>query len=153
MHSCFSIGLVSFLTACTLSATPAALPNFSGNWKLDPAKSPSTHGDEITLTIKDEEGKITYERDMRANGGKEIVYKFSCAAGRTDCPFDENGHKAKVSLWYDGAALVILKTEGSKQVDTTERKLELSADGKTLTVNFTNLAGNNKPDTLVFSKQ
>ena len=79
--------------------------------------------------------------------------RFTCPVDGTQCKLDENGHQAKVSLWYDGSALVVLKTDGPKEDETTERKLELSPDGKTLTVHFTNLAGNDKPETLVFTKE
>ena len=58
-----------------------------------------------------------------------------------------------MSLWYDGSALMMLKTNGPKEDETTERRLQLSPDGKTLTVQFTNLAGNSKPETLVFTKE
>jgi len=35
----------------------------------------------------------------------------------------------------------------------TERRFELSPDGKTLTVEFTNYSGSGKPQKLVFNKQ
>ena len=149
-----------FLTALTLSTTPFLIgaigqPNFSGTWKLDPASRRGATGATITLTIKDEAGKINYERSMKEANGKQIVARFVCSPGGGECQFDENGHKAKVSLWYDGPALMILKTSGPKQDATTERKLELSSDGNTLKVQFTNLDLDNssKPETLVFTKQ
>jgi hypothetical protein len=129
-------------------------PNFSGIWKLDPAKSPGVNGT-ITLTIKDEAGKINYQRGVKRTNGKETVARFTCSPGGGDCPFDENGHKAKVSLWYDGSALMIVKTDGPRQDATTERRLDLSADGNTLKVQFTNLDldKSSKPEILVFTKQ
>jgi hypothetical protein len=130
-------------------------PNFSGTWKLDPARSPGVNGATITLNIKDEAGKISYERLMKQTDGKQMEVRFTCSPGGSQCDFDENGHKAKVSLWYDGSALMILKTKGPKQDATTERKLELSPDGNTLKVQFTNLDldKDSKPETLVFTKQ
>jgi hypothetical protein len=152
----------------TRSCSPAALavlaaplliyagdqPNFSGTWKLDPTRSPGVNGT-ITLNIKDEAGKISYQRSIKQTNGKETIARFTCSPGGGECPFDENGHKAKVSLWYDGSALMILKTGGPKQDTTTERKLELSPDGNTLNVQFTNLDldNNSKPETLFFTKQ
>jgi hypothetical protein len=130
-------------------------PNFSGTWKLDPARSPGVNGATITLTIKDEAGKISYERSVKQADGKQEIARFTCSPGGKDCDFDENGHKAKVSLWYNGPALIILKMGGLKEDATTERKLELSGDGSTLKVQFTNLDldKNSKPETLVFVKQ
>ena len=130
-------------------------PNFSGTWKLDSARSPGVNGATITLNIKDEAGKISYERSIKQTNGKQEAVRFTCSPGGKDCDLDENGHKAKVSLWYNGPALIILKTGGPKEDATTERKLELSADGNTLKVQFTNLDldKNSKPETLVFAKQ
>ena len=151
-----------FIGNCSLLLLAAPLliyasdqPNFSGTWKLDPARSPGVNGATITLNIKDEAGKISYERFIKQADGKQEVVRFNCSPGGKDCDFDENGHKAKVSLWYNGPALIILKTGGPKEDATTERKLELSADGSTLKVQFTNLDldKNSKPETLVFVKQ
>jgi hypothetical protein len=144
----------------TLLATPLSIcasnpPDFSGTWKLDAARSPGTNGAAITLIIKNEAGKISYERSMKQTDGKQTVIRFTCAPDGSNCDLDENGHKAKVSLWYDGPALMILKTNGRKQDATTERKLELLPDGNTLKVEFTNLDLDNssKPETFVFTKQ
>ncbi|HEX3683555.1 MAG TPA: hypothetical protein VHU83_13540 [Bryobacteraceae bacterium] len=144
---------VPFFTIAPAVARAAAAPDFSGNWRLDPAKSQEANGAVITLAIENESGKLNYMRTVRERSGRQIVARFTCAADGSQCNFDENGHKAKVSLWYDGSALMILKTDGPKEDETTERKLELSPDGKTLTVHFTNLAGSDKPETLVFTKE
>ena len=60
-----------------------------------------------------------------------------------------------MSFWYGGAKLVILKTDGPKQDATVERTLELSPEGNTLTVKFTNLDldKDGKAKSLVFVKQ
>jgi hypothetical protein len=135
------------------AANEAAPPDFSGNWRLDATKSPEANGATITVAIQNEAGKINYQRTERERSGRELTARFTCAIGGTQCDMDENGHKAKVSLWYDGSALMILKTNGPKEDETTERRLQLSPDGKTLTVQFTNLDGSNKPETLVFTKE
>jgi hypothetical protein len=147
--------MVLALWAAPLLVAAGGQPNFSGTWKLDPTKSPGVEGAMITLVIKDESGKISYERSMKETSGKQVVARFTCSPGGKECDFDENGHKAKVSIWYDGPALMILKTNGPKQDTTTERKLELLPDGNTLKVQFSNLDLDNssKPETLVFTKQ
>jgi hypothetical protein len=146
------------LMMLTVLAVPLLLsagnqPNFGGTWKLDPAKSPGANGATITLNIKDEAGNITYERSMRQADGKQVEAHFACSPGGKECEFDENGHKAKVSLWYNGAALMILKTNGPKEDAMIERKLELSSDGNTLNVQFTDLDKDSKPQVLVFTKE
>jgi hypothetical protein len=96
-------------------AAIAGPPDFSGNWRLDPSKSQETNGAIVTLSIQNEAGNLKYERTLHERNGREVVARFTCAVGATQCDFDENGHKAKVSLWYDGSALMILKTNGLKE--------------------------------------
>ena len=128
-------------------------PNFSGTWQLDSAKSPAAAGETVTLTIQDSSGKITFTRVAHEKDGKEVTSRFSCQTGGSQCEFDEGGHKAKVSLWYNGPALVILKTDGPKEDSVTQWKLQLSPDKHTLNVEFTHIEPNEKAEDLVFDKQ
>lgn len=148
-----AITAAAFLS-CSLELFAAAgTPDFTGTWHLDAARSQETNGTVVQLSIQNEGGKMKYERVVREPNGRQLVARFACPVDGTQCDFDENGEKAKVSVWYDGPALVILKTNGPKQDATTERRLDLSPDGQTLTVDFTNLAGNDKPIKLVFTKE
>jgi hypothetical protein len=153
MVMALAIMAASFFTFASVRLYADTPTDFSGNWRLDPVRSPEANGAVITVAIENESGKIHYERTVRERNGRQIVARFTCAADGSQCDFDDNGHKAKVSLWYDGSALMILKTGGEKEDETTERRLQMSPDGKTLTVQFTNLAGTNKPETLVFTKE
>lgn len=128
-------------------------PDFSGTWQMDATKSQTTEGDNITYTIDQSSGKVNFTRVIHARDGKDLTSKFTCDTVGTQCGFDENGHKAKVSLWYDGPALVILKTDGPKEDSVTQWRLELSQDGKTLKVTLTHLEPVEKTETLVFDKK
>jgi hypothetical protein len=129
-------------------------PNFTGTWQLDPAKSQANVRDEaVTLTIQDNSPNIQFKRVARQAGGHESVSTFTCQTGGKECDFDENGHKAKVSLWYDGSALVILKTDGPKEDAVTQWRLELSPDGKTLSVVLTHIDPSENEEKLVFDKE
>jgi hypothetical protein len=156
---CFSRVLVLLavpMLLCTQSfAYGNEKPNFTGNWQLDSARSPDADGAAISLKITDSSGKLTFERSVKERGGKEVLSRFACSTTDNQCEFNENGHKAKVSFWYDGNKLVILKTDGPKEDATVERTLSLSPDGNTLTVQFANLDldKEGKAKTLVFSKQ
>lgn len=141
------------LFAGTARLFAGAPPDFSGTWVLDPSHSENTNGETIQLTIQEPAGKIIFDRILREKNGKELHTSFTCANLGAPCDVIENGHKAKISLWYDGTALMMAKTGGMKKDATTERRLELAPDGKTLTVEFTNYSGSGKPQKLVFTKQ
>ena len=128
-------------------------PDFSGTWQLDTSKSPSAEGRTITYTIQEASGKITFTRVVHERDGKEITSQFSCDTVGTQCDFDEGGHKAHVSLWYNGPALMILKTDGPKEDSVTQWKLELNPGGHGLKVNLEHIDPTDKAETLVFDKK
>ena len=140
-----------FLVSSSLLAD--GVPNFSGTWELDTAKSPQAALQGITLTIQDSSGKINFTRVAHDKDGKEITSRFSCQPGGNQCDFEEGGHKCKVSLWYNGPALMILKTEGPKEDSVTQWKLELSPDKHTLNVEFSHIEPTDKSENLVFDKK
>ncbi len=131
----------------------AASPNFSGTWQLDAAKSEAGEVQAITLTIQNPSGKISFERVVRDKDGKEVKSQFSCDIGGNQCDFDENGHKAKVSLWFNGPVLQILKTDGPKEDAVTQWSLQLSPDGHTLSVELDHIDPAEKKQTFVFDKK
>lgn len=131
----------------------SAPPNYSGVWQLDSANSQSTAGESVTYNIQDSSGQITFTRIIHERDGKEFTSHFSCKTGGGQCDFDEAGRKAKVSLWYDGASLMVLKTDGPKEDSVTQWKLTLGAEGKTLNVNLEHLEPVDKSEKLVFDKK
>jgi hypothetical protein len=151
---CTHLALALLAVPCLLPPLLAedGPPNFSGTWQLDAAKSQS-EGQIVTLTIQDDSGKISFTRVGHEKDGKEITAHFACKANGSPCEFDEGSHKAKVSLWYNGTALVILKTDGPKEDAVTQWKLELSPDKHTLNVEFTHIDPSDKTANLVFGKK
>lgn len=154
--------MACFRLACAILAAPFVLsfafaasgpPNFSGTWELDSSKSPDAQGRVMTYTIQVVSGKINFTRVVRDKDGKEVTSQFTCDTVGTQCDFDEGGHKAHVSLWYNGAALMILKTDGPKEDASTQWKLELGTGGKTLNVNCEHIDPTDKAETLVFDKK
>ena len=145
--------LAAPLIATSVFAGSSGPPNFSGSWQLDAAKSPQAEGRDITLNIQDTSGKINFTRLVHDRDGKEVKSTFTCDTVGTQCVFDEGTHKAKVSLWYDGSALVILKTDGPKEDAVTQWRLEIAPDGGSLKVQFDHIDPNDKSETFVFSKK
>ena len=58
--------------------------------------------------------------------GSQTVAEFECKLGGSECEGKDSGHKATVSLWFNGAALVEMETKGSEVV---KRRFEISPDG------------------------
>jgi hypothetical protein len=125
--------------------------DFSGVWELDSAKSQD--GRAITLKIENVSNKVKVVRAVRDKDGKEVTSEFVCETGAGECEYDEAGHKAKVTLWYNGPALVILKTEGLKEDASDEWTLKLSNGTKTLTVDLEHIDPTGNPETLVFNRK
>jgi hypothetical protein len=152
----FYSGLAAFaiplLFSLVLSADPAR-PNFSGAWQMDSAKSQIDDGRVVTLTIESVSDKIKLVRVVREKDGKEVTSKFICGTGGGDCEFDEGDRKAKVSLWYDGNALIVLKTDGPKEDAVAQWKLELAPNADTLTIDLTHIDPESKAETIIFSKK
>ncbi|HZQ52218.1 MAG TPA: hypothetical protein VFB14_08480 [Bryobacteraceae bacterium] len=145
--------LAAPLIPASVFAGSSSPPNFSGSWQLDAAKSPQAGGRNITLNIQDNSGKIDFTRVVRDRDGKEVKSTFTCDTVGTQCVFDEGSHKAKVSLWYDGPALVILKTDGPKEDAVTQWRLEMAPDGNSLKVQFDHIDPTDKSETFVFDKK
>jgi hypothetical protein len=153
---CFRLALAGLATSLLLPLLVTAdsgSPNFTGAWQMDAAKSQVIDGRLVTLTIENVSNKLKMVRVVRDKDGKEVTSQFICGTGGTECEYDEGGHKAKVSVWYNGPALVVLKTEGLKEDASDEWTMKLSPDTHTLTVALEHIDPTSKEETLVFSKQ
>src|SRR4051795_12144769 len=95
-----------FFAVILLASDP---PNFGGSWEMDTAKSQVLDGRVIVLNIESVQKKLKVVELVRDKTGKELSYQFVCETSGGQCDFDEGGHKSKVSLWYNGPALVLLK--------------------------------------------
>ena len=151
---CLQLGLAALAATATLPffASADSLPDFTGAWQMDTAKSQVEDGRVVSLTIEHVSNKLKMVRTIRAKDGKEVVSQFVCATMGAECELDDAGRKAKVSVWYNGPALVVLKTEGPKEDASDEWTFKLS-DPKTLTVALEHIDPTSKDETLVFSKK
>lgn len=152
---CSSVALAALavpLLFPVLLSADSPTSDFTGTWQMDSAKSQVEDGRIVSLTIEKVSNQIKMVRVVREKDGKEVTAQFVCATGGKECEFDGGGYKAKVSLWYNGPALVVLKTEGPKEDASDEWTFKLS-DPKTLTVALEHIDPANKTETLVFSKK
>lgn len=136
---------------CLALVAGPAPPNYSGVWQLDTSHSQVPAGETITYNIQDSSGKVVFRRVVHERDGREVTSHFACQTGGGQCVFDVGGRKDKVSLWYDGPALVMLKTN-SGDSSVTQWRLTLAPDGKTLNVQLEYLEPNDRTEKLVFAK-
>ncbi len=147
----FLLALPLFFVSLLLAAD-SDKPKLAGSWELDTAKSQLEHSPgAVEVVLQDTSGKIQFTRTTHNSEGKESVAKFECAPGGPDCAFDEAGHKSKVSLWYQGASLVILKTDGPSDDEVTQWTLKL--DNHTLQIEVSHITPVGKTETMVLNRK
>jgi|SRR5690348_3600171 hypothetical protein len=117
-------------------------PNFSGDWKLDTAKSQGADVRAVELTIHQDGDNIavTGQRD-----GKSI--EFKCATNGQNCK--RKGESGQVSMYYNGAVLVELDMNGDH---VTKKRLHLADDGKAMEMEVTPISPPGASEKLVFTK-
>jgi|SRR5580698_2813013 hypothetical protein len=124
-------------------------PDFSGTWQFDSSKS-EIHGVTAAGAIwVINEGENSIQITESDNGaGKKTELK--CTTDGKECKI--SGAKASsASFWFNGPMLVEMESRGEH---VTRYRLNLSADGKTLTVATTSIVPKStQDDVLVFQKQ
>lgn len=142
-----------------LAALPAlAKPNFTGDWKLNTAKS--TFGeipapDSMSYKITHDDPNITSVNKQSGQMG-EVETKTVCTTDGKECTNQGfQGAVIKSTMNWDGDALIVESKGKIGEVDfTAKAKWTLSADGKNLTLaQSISTAMGDFAQTLVFEKQ
>lgn len=131
----------------------AQTPNMNGTWEMDATKSKVADGRTVTLVIESVEKKIKLSAISKDKDGKETTAEFTCAPDGKECEFTESGHKSKMSMWFMGDSLNVAKTDGPPGDVVNEWKLQMSPDGKALTLAVTHIEPAGADETLVFGKK
>ncbi len=123
--------LTAFLLAplCALTAMAQAKPNFTGKWNLNQQKSKSS--DSITIEFNQKDNNLT--EAFNAGQGGEFEAKYTIDGKESEIPTSDATIKATAK--WDSDALVI-DFRGPEEGRYFVRKLTLSADGKTMTINL-----------------
>ena len=74
---------------------------------------------------------IGAELQMTQIEGDKVVSKFKCATKGGPCEATSDGHKAAISMWYNGAKLVEMETRGS---EILKRRFGVLAQGDVMEV-------------------
>ena len=146
MSRIFLCAIPFCLAGAAAWADQEARPNLSGTWQLDASKSEihSRVAPETTWTINQKEDNIHIEE------GKSTL---DCTTLGKDCVLKEAGKPAKVSFWYNGPALVEMETLGHNGESITKKRMKLSGDGSTLTVEVVHIVPDGRPETWVLRKK
>lgn len=144
--------IAAIVCLCALITSAQTKPNLSGAWKMNPQKSKFAGGgpDNILIKIDHKEPAFVEEWSISTpNGDRSFQAKYSTDGKETEQ--NVMGRTAKTSAKWVGDALVI---EFNTENGFFNRKITLSADGKTMTKVVThNESGEQMVDTVVFDKQ
>jgi len=122
-----------------LSAADDAKPNLSGNWHL---KEPTKTASAMTMVIEQKGASVHITKTLTSADGKEQKLEFQCATDGKEC----EAKGAKISLWFDGSALV--------EMDAGEAisKVTMKMDGDLLKVELSHIFPDGAPETFVLAK-
>jgi len=150
-----SAALMIAVIVCLVASITSAQtkPDFSGTWKMNPQKSKFAAGGPDAILIKIDHKEPSLAEDLSLStpdGERSFQAKYSTDGKETEQ--NVMGRTAKTSAKWVGDSLVIefKATEGF-----FNRKITLSADGKTMTVIVTQSrdGGESAEDTVIFEKQ
>ena len=121
-----------------------AKPNFSGTWTLDKDRSNGKQpGFDQTISVKHAGDQLTLETKQTTARG-EVTLNESYTFNGTEMDFEPQGTPAgakgkRSSVWLPNGRGILISdtvTADGKLVRKTTRKWQLSADGKTLTIDY-----------------
>jgi len=127
-------------------------PNLSGTWKLDAARSEMDQADKDLVLEIEENGEDIHIKETRGPNPKKDVSEFICDTMSKECPMQDGGDKARVSAYYNGPLLVVLKTHGRRGSTVEKRRLSLSPAGDSLILEVMHIEPEGKAGKLVFTK-
>jgi hypothetical protein len=148
------IFMLSLLTLASV-ATAADKPNWSGEWKMDPAKSnfgqlpPPTS---FVRKIQHKDPSLIIVEEQSANGMQSTTTRSVTTDGKPTT-LQLNGIAAICSAVWDGSDIVASTVMDAASLKFTDR-MSLSADGKVLTSKVQIATPQGDADlTIVFNRQ
>jgi hypothetical protein len=129
----------AFLIALALwcvsaGATAADKPDFSGDWKMNPAKSaygPIPMPSSFIRKISHKEPSLVIVEEQTQDGVNQVTKRAVTTDGHA-ATLDINGTQATCSATWDGNAIIANSAVDSYGITFRDR-MTLSADGKVLT--------------------
>lgn len=170
----FACAALAVLAAVSFAAAQNKTPDFGGKWKLDMSKSElgeRSRVESMDMTVEQTAASLSVERTPKFAGGGEGMGGGMGRGmmGGGKMTYDLSGKETKVEGSMGNAMLKAEKAADGKLLLTQNRNLEtqmgsfslktvetweLSADGKTLTINSsTETPRGNRTQKMVFGRQ
>jgi len=151
MYFRFSVPL---LLAAGLAAAAGDSPDLTGGWELDAARSQNAARiKSSSLTIEHKPDRIRIQESAVPVSGKPDNTQLDCGTLGKPCDFVDDGQPAQVTMWHNGATLVVMELRGKNHENVIKRRFSLSADGKLLTEELIRITPTEKAETLVFTRK
>lgn len=87
---------------------------------------------------------------IRQTEGAGVVADFDCTTDGQNCDVKVAGHKAKVSIYFNGPALVEIETKGEQIV---KRRFSTADAGQSMKVEVTQMSGRVQTEELQFQRR
>ncbi|MEP6715944.1 MAG: hypothetical protein ABJC09_10235 [Terriglobia bacterium] len=132
------------MSSLLLAVAAAPLVVAAADYTWDGTWATSQGGQtELTLTRTDETVHVKEARDNK------VLVEYTCKLDGKECEIRDEGHKAKVSVWVNGAKLVEVRTRGA---EITRRRFTPKEGGK-LDVEETELSRPGKTETIAYERR
>ena len=133
--------LIAFGAAAMRAGDSEGREKLTGKWQ--PAEGQKAEYGTWTFEANDTGIRVVQE----VNGQK--VAEYECNTMGRECEIKEDGHSAKVSMWFNGPKLVEMRTRGSEVV---KRRFLVTSDPDTLELEIIPIAPGGKSETVRFSR-
>jgi hypothetical protein len=128
----------NFLLSIALSAAALAAPNFSGQWKMNVAKSdfgPVPAPEVLTRTVKHADPALEYTTHQKGEQG-EVNTDIKYTTDGKPCVNKINGSEAKGTAKWEADKLIIESVRDLQGTQLTSKETWMLTDGgKTLIIN------------------
>jgi len=99
-------------------------------------------GKDVTVWTLEVKGMALHISESR---GDQKISEFECAPKGAECEGTVEGKKAKITMYYDGPALVQLETQGS---EVTRRRFAVGGQPDVMDIEVVPIVGAGKAETL-----
>lgn len=145
--------LVLFILSSALLVAAQSKPNVTGTWKMNAEKSKFERGGPSAITVKFDQQESTLRETLTlTNQRGEQAHNFSYTLDGKESLQQLEGREIKTTAKWDGASLLIefKNDEGFN----FSRKITVSSDGKTMTMDVKQSTSNGSAtDMVVLEKQ